>query len=101
MQKFKLLAQKAQKKVLDADSVVDASFSTNSELAPHDLSDVPVPLQSSGASTDSPVASSGPKVGFSLQFSFKDLMSRKQRLSRLQGMSHASGRRKLEGYVES
>lgn len=98
MQKMKLQEQKAEERDLDADSVLIAPISANSQLVPHDLSDAPIPLQSSGAVTDSPVVSSGSKVGFSLQFSFKDLMSRrKQRLSRLQSISRTSGRIKLKG----
>ncbi|EYU46682.1 hypothetical protein MIMGU_mgv1a024383mg [Erythranthe guttata] len=98
MQKFEVLDHKAQERVLDDDSALNASASTNSKLSPNDPSDVPIPLQSSGAATDSPMISSGPKVGFTLQFSVKDLMSRsKQRLSRLRCMNHASGRFKLQG----
>ncbi|KAK6154193.1 hypothetical protein DH2020_013832 [Rehmannia glutinosa] len=97
LKKNKLQELKAQERVLDADSVLTASISTNSQLVPQDLSDAPVPLQSSGESIDSPVVSSGSKVGFTLQFSFKDLMSRrKQRLSRLRYISHTSGRIKLK-----
>ncbi|KAL7151244.1 hypothetical protein ABFS83_04G018400 [Erythranthe nasuta] len=97
-EKFEVLDHKAQKRVLDDDSALNASASTNSKLSPNDPSDVPIPLQSSGAATDSPMISSGPKVGFTLQFSVKDLMSRsKQRLSRLRCMNHASGRFKLQG----
>ncbi|KAI3449497.1 hypothetical protein Pfo_006162 [Paulownia fortunei] len=99
IEKIKLQEQKAQERVLDADSVISASICTNSQHVPQDLPDAPIPLQSSGASIDSPVVSSGSKVGFSLQFSFKDLMSRrKQRLSRLQCIGHTSGRIKLNGY---
>ncbi|KAL7112718.1 hypothetical protein ACP275_04G019600 [Erythranthe tilingii] len=95
---IEVLDHKAQKRVLDDDSALNASASTYSKLSSNDPSDVPIPLQSSGAATDSPMISSGPKVGFTLQFSVKDLMSRsKQRLSRLQCMNHASGRFKLKG----
>ncbi|KAK6120212.1 hypothetical protein DH2020_046118 [Rehmannia glutinosa] len=98
IEKNKLQEQKAQERVLDADSVLTASISTNSQLVPQDLSDAHVPLPS-GASLDSPVVSSGSKVGFSLQFSVKDLMSRrKQRLSRLGYISHTSGSVKLKSY---
>ncbi|PIN11318.1 hypothetical protein CDL12_16081 [Handroanthus impetiginosus] len=97
-EKIELQEQKPQERALDADSILTASISTNSQLEPDDLSDAPSPLQSSGALTDSPVVSSGSKVGFTLQFSFKDLMSRrKQRLSRLQRISHTSRRIKLKG----
>ncbi|XP_011079683.1 DNA mismatch repair protein PMS1 [Sesamum indicum] len=97
-EKIKTPEQKAKDRVLDSDSVLSASIGTDFQLGGHDLSDAPIPLQPSGASTDSPVVSSGSKVGFSLRFSFEDLMSRrKQRLSRLQSCSHTSGRINLKG----
>ncbi|KAL2238976.1 UNVERIFIED_CONTAM: putative U6 snRNA-associated Sm-like protein LSm4 [Sesamum indicum] len=76
--KIKTPEQKAKDRVLDSDSVLSASIGTDFQLGGHDLSDAPIPLQPSGASTDSPVVSSGSKVGFSLRFSFEDLMSRRK-----------------------
>ncbi|XP_073130166.1 DNA mismatch repair protein PMS1 isoform X2 [Henckelia pumila] len=71
--------------------VPSALRSTNSQPAHVDL-----PPHSLGK--DSPTVSSGINVGFTLQFSVKDLMSRrKQRLSRLQSISHSSGRMNLKG----
>ncbi|KAK4418144.1 DNA mismatch repair protein PMS1 [Sesamum alatum] len=97
-EKIKTSEQKSKDRVLDSDSVVTASIGKDFQLGAHDLPDVPIPVQSSGASTGSPVVSSGSKVGFSLQFSFKDLISRrKQRLSRLQSSSRTSGRINLKG----
>ncbi|KAL0459661.1 UNVERIFIED_CONTAM: DNA mismatch repair protein PMS1 [Sesamum latifolium] len=97
-EKIKTPEQKAKDRVPDSDSVLSASIGMDFQLGAHVLSDAPIPLQSSGASTDSPVVSSGSKVGFSLQFSFEDLISRrKQRLSRLQSCSHTSGRINLKG----
>ncbi|KAK4482190.1 hypothetical protein RD792_009331 [Penstemon davidsonii] len=93
--------QKAQEGVLDSDSVPTASISRNSQLVSHDLLDAPTELQSSDVQTDSPLVSSGSKVGLTLHFSFKELMSRrKQRLSRLQCISHTSERMKLKGNLE-
>ncbi|KAL3827833.1 hypothetical protein ACJIZ3_016635 [Penstemon smallii] len=93
--------QKSQEGVLDSDSVPNASISRNSQLVSHDLLDAPTELQSSDVQTDSPLVSSGSKVGFTLHFSFKELMSRrKQKLSRLQCISHTSERMKLKGNLE-
>lgn len=90
--------EKAQVRVLDDVSELTASVGANSKLIPHELPDAPIPLQSSGVSTDAPVVCSGSKVGFTLQFNFEDLMSRrKKRLSRLKFNSHASGSIKLQG----
>ncbi|XP_057782344.1 DNA mismatch repair protein PMS1 isoform X2 [Salvia miltiorrhiza] len=85
--------QRAQVSVLDDDSVpTTASVSANSQCIPLDLPDADTPLQSLGPSTNAPVVCSGSKVGFTLQFSFDDLMSRrKKRLSRLKYISHTSG----------
>lgn len=97
MQKSNLQEQKAEERLLDADSVLTASIKKNSQLLSHDLLDTPIPLQSPVVSTDSPIVSSGSNVGFSLQFSFKDLMSkRKQRLTRLQCIRLTSKRMNLE-----
>ncbi|KAL6505020.1 hypothetical protein OROGR_024837 [Orobanche gracilis] len=85
--------QKAKERVLYANSEPTASTSANSQLDLQGLSNASSAFQSSDALVDSPVASSGSKVGFSLQFSFKDLMSRrKQRLSRLGYLSRISGK---------
>lgn len=90
--------EKAQVRVLDDVSELTASVGANSKRIPRELPDAPIPLQSSGASTDAPVVCSGSKVGFTLQFSFEDLMSRrKKRLSRLKFNSHASGSINLQG----
>ncbi|KAH6766380.1 DNA mismatch repair protein [Perilla frutescens var. hirtella] len=90
--------ENVQVRVLDDDSVLSASVGATSQLIPHDLSVAPTPLQSSGVSVDAPVVCSGSKVGFTLQFNFEDLLSRrKKRLSRLKYISHASGSIKLQG----
>ncbi|KAK4407019.1 DNA mismatch repair protein PMS1 [Sesamum angolense] len=77
-EKIKTPEEKAKDRVLDSDSVLSAPIGTDFQLGAHVLSDAPIPLQSSGASRDSPVVSSGSKVGFSLQFSFEDLISRRK-----------------------
>lgn len=101
MQKVTVKEQKAHMRVLDDDSAVTASVRANSQQVSDDLSDAPNLLQSSDALTDSPVVSSGSKVGFTLQFSLKDLMSRRKlRLSRLQSISHTSRRVMLKGYIK-
>ncbi|KAL6564199.1 hypothetical protein OROMI_015649 [Orobanche minor] len=93
IEKIKLQEQKAKERVLYTNSEPTASTSANSQLDLQGLSNASSAFQSSDALVDSPVASSGSKVGFSLQFSFKDLMSRrKQRLSRLGYISRISGR---------
>ncbi|XP_075524207.1 LOW QUALITY PROTEIN: DNA mismatch repair protein PMS1 [Primulina tabacum] len=57
-----------------------------------------VDLPSHSLGKDSPMVSSGINIGFTLQFSVKDLMSRsKQRLSRLRSLNHSSGRMNLKG----
>lgn len=57
-----------------------------------------VNLPSKSLGKDSPMVSSGIDIGFTLQFSVKDLMSRrKQRLSRLQSLNHSSARMNLKG----
>lgn len=95
-----LQEQKAQVRVVDDNSVPTASVSANPQHIPHDLLDAPIPLQSSGVSTDAPVVCSGSKVGFTLQFRLEDLVSkRKKRLSRLKYMSHTSQSLKLQGYI--
>ncbi|CAA0832028.1 DNA mismatch repair protein PMS1 [Striga hermonthica] len=92
---IRLGEQRTPERAQDADCGPTASLRTNSPLS-KGLADGHTPWRPSGVSLDSPVASSGTKVGFSLQFSFKDLMSRrKQRLSRLGYTSNASGRMKL------
>ncbi|KAL3648019.1 hypothetical protein CASFOL_008987 [Castilleja foliolosa] len=94
IENFKLGEHKTQKRALDDNSVPTTPISKISQLVPQGLSDAPIPYQSPGvASVDSPVVSSGSKVGFSLQFSCKDLMSRrKQRLARLGYIRRSSGR---------
>ncbi|XP_042034704.1 DNA mismatch repair protein PMS1-like isoform X2 [Salvia splendens] len=95
-------SEKVQVRDLDDNSVLAASVSANSQRIPHDLLDACTPLQSSGPPTDAPVVCSGSKVGFTLQFSLEDLMSRrKKRLSRLKYISHTSGSIKLQGYIGS
>lgn len=96
---MKLQEQKAQARFLDDDTELTASVRANSQHIPHDGEDACTPLQSSGAKMDAPVVCSGSKIGFTLQFSFEDLMSRrKKRLSRLKYISHTSGI-KLQGYI--
>ncbi|KAL8544380.1 hypothetical protein ACS0TY_004790 [Phlomoides rotata] len=96
--KLTVKEQKAHVRAVDDDSAVAASTRENSRQVSHELQDAPNPLQSSDALTDSPVASSGSRGGFTLQFSLKDLMSRRKlRLSRLQSIGHTSGRINLKG----
>ncbi|KAL0435877.1 UNVERIFIED_CONTAM: DNA mismatch repair protein PMS1 [Sesamum radiatum] len=76
-EKIKTPEQKAKDRVLDSDSLLSASTGMDFQLGAHVLSDAPIPLQSPGASTDTPAVSSGSKVGFSLQFSVQDLISRR------------------------
>ncbi|KAL8548629.1 hypothetical protein ACS0TY_007787 [Phlomoides rotata] len=87
--KLTVKEQKAHVQVLDDDSAVTASVRANSRQ----VSDAPNPLQSYALAD-----SSGSGGGFTLQFSLKDLMSRRKlRLSRLQSIGHTSGRIKLKG----
>ncbi|KAL3517451.1 hypothetical protein ACH5RR_020040 [Cinchona calisaya] len=61
-----------------------------------DLLDETIKLQSSGPSSDSPISSL--KVGSTLQFSFKELMTRRQhRAARLHTIKHASEKMKIRG----
>ncbi|XP_051142118.1 DNA mismatch repair protein PMS1 isoform X3 [Andrographis paniculata] len=96
-EKINLQDQKVQERAVTTDLGRTASVSTKSLDLPDDQSDAPVSSQPSAMVTDTPTVSSGSKVGFTAQFSFKDLMSRKQRLSRFQRISHRSEKLKLEG----
>ncbi|KAL2510553.1 DNA mismatch repair protein PMS1 [Abeliophyllum distichum] len=96
---IELQTRKAEEKAsVDTGSVVTPSTSTHFQNVPDELLDASTPLRSSAPSTDSPVVSSGQEVGFKLQFSFQDLMTRrKQRISRLQSVNHTARGMKLEG----
>lgn len=101
IQKLTVKEHEAQVRGLNDDCAVTASARAKSQQVSDELSDAPNLFQSSDALTDSPVVSSGSKAGFTLQFSLKDLLSRRKlRLSRLQSISDTSGRIKLKGYVE-
>ncbi|XP_051142117.1 DNA mismatch repair protein PMS1 isoform X2 [Andrographis paniculata] len=100
-EKINLQDQKVQERAVTTDLGRTASVSTKSLDLPDDQSDAPVSSQPSAMVTDTPTVSSGSKVGFTAQFSFKDLMSRKQRLSRFQRISHRSEKLKLEGCFAS
>ncbi|XP_059659544.1 DNA mismatch repair protein PMS1 isoform X2 [Cornus florida] len=76
-----------------ADVKLTASTSENFINMSEDLPDAAPPLQPSGSSLDIPSPSSGLKICSTLQFSFKDLRTRrKQRLSRLQSSNYTCGR---------
>ncbi|XP_022854684.1 DNA mismatch repair protein PMS1-like [Olea europaea var. sylvestris] len=78
--------------------LVISPTSTHFQNVSDELLGASTPLQSSAPSTDSTVVPAGPEVGFKLQFSIKDLMTRrKQRISRLHRADHTAGRLKLEG----
>ncbi|KAL6974844.1 hypothetical protein U1Q18_047053 [Sarracenia purpurea var. burkii] len=80
-----------------ADVVLTAPSGENLKNMSEDLSDVAPPLQSSGQLLDTPLPSSGLKIGSTLQFCFKDLRTRRQqRLSRLLSSNHACGRTKIK-----
>lgn len=80
--------------------LVISPTSTHFQNVSDELLGASTPLQSSAPSTDSTVVPAGPEVGFKLQFSIKDLMTRKQRISRLHCADHTAGRLKLEGYLK-
>lgn len=81
--------------------LVISPTSTHFQNVSDELLGASTPLQSSAPSTDSTVVPAGPEVGFKLQFSIKDLMTRrKQRISRLHRADLTAGRLKLEGYLK-
>ncbi|GFZ19434.1 DNA mismatch repair protein [Actinidia rufa] len=79
--------------------VVPAPSSEHLMNVSEDLSDTTPALQSPGSPSDNPLPSSGSKICSTLQFSFKDLRTRRQqRLSRLQFSNYKSGRMKIKSH---
>ncbi|CAK9175311.1 unnamed protein product [Ilex paraguariensis] len=89
---------KMQEKALPVDnSILTAPSSKYIEDVNEDL-DAATSFQSSSPALDIPMPSSGLKMGSTLQFSVKDLITRRQqRRSRLQSINYASGRMKIRG----
>lgn len=74
------------------DSLFNASSTKSFNNTSEDLLDTSHALQTSSSVSDTSMPSSGLKIGSTLQFSFKDLQTRRQqRLSRLQSSKYTSG----------
>lgn len=80
-----------------ADSVLPVTTANNITYESRDTLATPVVVQSCGLAADASVRSSALNTGFTLNFSFKDLKTRRDgRLSRLKAISSSKKRIKSE-----
>lgn len=86
-----------EEQLSSADSALPVTTTNNITCESRETLATPVLVQSSGLAADASVRSSALNTGFTLNFSFKDLKTRRdQRLRRLKAISYSEERIKSE-----